>query len=624
MNEHFHGNPSNLSAAAAAAEFQWLHQQQQHHQNHGTNGNLPHATNSNMWQPHSIPSYLPPSRLGGSAAAELAAVAAVYNQQAVAQQQWQLQQNEQLGRQLNSSNKKEDIKEKDKTSNTERFVGEVENEEGQEQLQEVIDEELKEDEQQEEQLDVHNGENSDHQEQDTAQSNHLESVSQTDDSNEIIDEADSNANENLMEGEEVKSPKQKKQRTRRRSLAAAWEARIKELNDYKEYKGDCKVPKDYPENPSLAGWCDNQRRQRKLRAMGKQSSMTDEREDILNCMGFWWGFGYIKSFEERIDDLRKLRNGYLEKRAKGEDGSEKIENDVEEVEEGEQSLKASDNLDEGAGLIRKIMIGCQSKDASQEMKSLHEWIRHQTQRYHDGKLPLDRENILREVGMDFPAKVPKKKWKDYYDMLLQYKEEHGDVNMVSARYGGPEEEELYRWVQRQRSDFGAGVDPTRSGLSSERISMLSSVGFLFNKWELMYQLLVAYKENHGHCNPPKCNLHCIPKDDPHKKLKDWVALQRYNFRRWKNGVVRIRDTGTMLTNDRIASLLKLGFDFDPKSTIPEKTPENDALLWKTRLAELVAYKELFGNCDVPAGLCTLISLYLRGRCSFFFGNIWLN
>jgi len=70
------------------------------------------------------------------------------------------------------------------------------------------------------------------------------------------------------------------------SHAAGWEERWKELRDYRERHGHCKVPKKYPRNPQLSVWVKCQRRQFKLFCEGRDSNMTKHRIEKLLSLGF--------------------------------------------------------------------------------------------------------------------------------------------------------------------------------------------------------------------------------------------------------------------------------------------------------------------------------------------------
>ena len=101
-----------------------------------------------------------------------------------------------------------------------------------------------------------------------------------------------------------------------------WMQRLQELKDYKAEHGDCNVPITYSSNPTLGRWVHTNRHQEKLRREnrkdGKKSSkstMTDERFDLLDAIGFNWEVrastkgGVMKpphlySWEDRFEELR--------------------------------------------------------------------------------------------------------------------------------------------------------------------------------------------------------------------------------------------------------------------------------------------------------------------------------
>jgi len=54
-------------------------------------------------------------------------------------------------------------------------------------------------------------------------------------------------------------PKAKKFKGTSRRLVVSWEERFKELQEYKQVNGHCRVPGKYTANPHLANWVHNQR-----------------------------------------------------------------------------------------------------------------------------------------------------------------------------------------------------------------------------------------------------------------------------------------------------------------------------------------------------------------------------
>ena len=156
------------------------------------------------------------------------------------------------------------------------------------------------------------------------------------------------------------------------------------------------------------------------------------------------------------------------------------------------------------------------------------------------------------------------KWNARLKELLQYKSEHGNCN-VPVRQG-----KLGRWVNRQRSAYMA------DSLAQDRIDRLNSIGFKWAlkspgstvPWETRLEELINYKAKHGECNVPQ----------KQGKLGTWVGSQRTAYR-----------AGSLL-QDRIDRLDSIGFKWSLKEA---------ALPWETRFKDLVQYKEVHGDCNVP-------------------------
>ena len=89
----------------------------------------------------------------------------------------------------------------------------------------------------------------------------------------------------------------------------------------------------------------------------------------------------------------------------------------------------------------------------------------------------------------------------------------------------------------------------------------------------MYDQLVAYKQQHGHCNVTRRG------GDPYPKLGKWVARQRTQY---KNQVKGYKEN-----EERYIALNEIGFVFSP-----------DDQAWSKMYEELVAYKQQYGDCIV--------------------------
>ena len=82
-----------------------------------------------------------------------------------------------------------------------------------------------------------------------------------------------------------------------------WMERYAELVDFKKKHGHCLVPNTFKENPPLAEWVKRQRYQYKLRNLGEHNSMTEERIQKLEQLGFVWN-SHDQMWEERLNDLK--------------------------------------------------------------------------------------------------------------------------------------------------------------------------------------------------------------------------------------------------------------------------------------------------------------------------------
>lgn len=75
---------------------------------------------------------------------------------------------------------------------------------------------------------------------------------------------------------------------RKQLQSKAWYERFEDLKKYKEKHGNCLVPQKYPPNPSLGIWVNKQRMEYKLLLDNEKSSMSPDRLESLQSIGFVW------------------------------------------------------------------------------------------------------------------------------------------------------------------------------------------------------------------------------------------------------------------------------------------------------------------------------------------------
>ena len=92
------------------------------------------------------------------------------------------------------------------------------------------------------------------------------------------------------------------------TIEAIWRNRSEELGDYSKFHGDCMVPQNYPENPELGKWVNQQWQEYKSQKEGKlNQSFTEERIRLLEEIGFDWDpleSAWMERYNELVEYAR--------------------------------------------------------------------------------------------------------------------------------------------------------------------------------------------------------------------------------------------------------------------------------------------------------------------------------
>jgi len=253
------------------------------------------------------------------------------------------------------------------------------------------------------------------------------------------------------------------------TLDSAWEDSFQLLERYVEDHGDCLVPKSFEtkDGNKLGGWVRNQRT--------RKGSLSEEQTRRLSEVGFAWNT--LDSAWE--DSFQRL----------------------------EQYIK-----DRGDCLVPNSF---ETKDGYK----LGDWVSNQRQR--KGTLSEEQTRRLNEVGFEW--KLFESAWEENFQRLEQYTEEHGDC-LVPISFGTQDGSRLGLWVHTQRQAHRKG------SLSKERFRRLNKAGIAWDicesAWELNFQRLEQYTEEHGDCSVP---FFLRTQDDV--KLGRWVSTQRQAHRK---------------------------------------------------------------------------------------------
>ena len=225
-----------------------------------------------------------------------------------------------------------------------------------------------------------------------------------------------------------------------------------------------------------------------------------------------------------------------------------------------------------------------------ENNSLATWVINQRRKYRSDSLKPYQVELLDAIGFTWDRQ---KSWSERYEELQGYKRMHGTCII---RSNDEEHRELYVWCCNQRQQYRQLMENGSSSLTSERVELLKSIGFLEqgsvqqSTWNKRLVELIEYKKEHGHTNVPRhysANL----------KLGRWVDTQRTSYRLLKLG------KPSPLTQERVEMLNALGFEWNPsenltkdttsakskKSTTTKYTP------WQVRYEELQRFKAQYGH-----------------------------
>ena len=85
-----------------------------------------------------------------------------------------------------------------------------------------------------------------------------------------------------------------------------WSQRYQELVQYRAEHGDCLVPHNWNGNRKLAQWVKRQRHQYQLKMQWKHSTLTDDRQQALEELGFVWE-AHNAMWEEQYKELQEFR-----------------------------------------------------------------------------------------------------------------------------------------------------------------------------------------------------------------------------------------------------------------------------------------------------------------------------
>lgn len=360
-------------------------------------------------------------------------------------------------------------------------------------------------------------------------------------------------------------------------LEAQWEVMFQELLAYKEKFGDCNVRQRESEYAGLAAWVSRQRQEY------KKHKLPPDKVKRLKALGIAWDarevywatmFGELLKFKAKYNHCNvtqsysdnpqlamwvKTQRVSYRKRRLGKDTVKRLE-DAGFVWNPDESQW--EKMFQELVRFKEKHGHCNVPLGSPNKTLFGSWISNQRSDYKKGNLNRNKVQKLSKLG--FVWNTSEAQWEEKYQELVDYKQEHGNCNVLS---GYSENPRLGLWVANQRH--------RKDKLDKSKIRRLEKLGFMWKPyesfWEEKFQELVGYKKKYGHCNvPDKC--------EKYPSLGVWVGSQRSAYKRGK------------LSDRKTRRLEELGFEWRPDETY-----------WEERYQELVSYTQEHGTCFVPQG-----------------------
>ena len=266
-----------------------------------------------------------------------------------------------------------------------------------------------------------------------------------------------------------------------------WPLKYKEAVKFYEKNGHLRVPNTYTQNGiNLGRWIQIQRQ------LYKKNKITYDRVVLLNKIGMVWNLDRSLKYNLKWALVYKEVLKYYE-------------------ENGNIEIPSNYNI-----------------NVNGEEVQLSKWIDVQRSMFLQGKLSLDKKEMLDKVGMVWKIRN-RYSWDKMFSLALDYYSLNGNL-FIPKNYQvivNGETVNLGTWITNQRRNYKAGV------LAPLRISKLEEIGMVWEdvkvasnnkRWLIMYKEALRYLEENGNLIVPSDYVGTI--DDEVYLLNSWIRQQK--------------------------------------------------------------------------------------------------
>lgn len=268
-----------------------------------------------------------------------------------------------------------------------------------------------------------------------------------------------------------------------------WLEKVVELHGYQERWGDTLVPKRYDENPQLANWCSKQRQQyRKLLASETPCSMTSDRIETLNRIGFVWNATGVHSNFASKKSKSQTQNHDAETDEQWWSECTKVQSIVTEIINAKRDSNG-DYIDEASQL--KVseetfrMMALSDIPAKSDSGKFLAVQRKEHFLWSSGKpctFDNEKHKALSSLDKHWWMAHRERSWHIRYGTLVAYKQQYGDtLCKISFRSKG-----LAHWCSNQRKSYNLKMVGEKTTLTDERQVKLEEIGMVWNRWDFEF------------------------------------------------------------------------------------------------------------------------------------------
>lgn len=450
-------------------------------------------------------------------------------------------------------------------------------------------------------------------------------------------------------------------------LEVQWEENYTDLVKFQKKYGHCNVPRRYPANKTLSIWVSVQRRS------ANRGELNLDRKNKLEALGFAWDadeacwqemYAKLVVFHQKHGHCNVPQKNPNDKNFGLWVSTQRSRNN-----RGTITTEQKNKLD-ALGFAWNAFDARWDKQYTKLVEfqkkyghchvpksdvKLNAWVISQRALAIRGKLSVERRCKLEALGLVL-KNTKEVHWREMYAELVKFQKKYGHCHVsTSSDY-----KNLGMWLAVQRTLYNQGK------LIADRKHKLDILGVIWDikgsGWETMYQQLILFKQQHGHCyvsasylenltlgvwasnQRALCNQGKLPEERKQKldkinfiwdlfdarwseqyaKLVEFqkkhghcnVSEKNHDDRKFVRWLFtqRTRNTKGTITTEQKNKLDALGFSWISLDFFDAQ--------WTKQYAKLVEFQKKYGHCNVPesaAKLSTWVinqrSLAIRGKLS---------